>query len=143
MFAVCYSGFFRKQSKQVLAWVLPAPIVGMLFITDFTPPITHNFQMLFFWCVPYLLVGLALLTVSMVKEKNGKRKRSRLVSNLVAFPPILFQIVVNYTFKTFFHLTKFWRYMLFIITLLFISFLISAMKRLKWNLTVLDKNNGI
>lgn len=128
MFAVSYSGLFRRKKKMILAGVLPIPIIGMLFLTSFTPPIQHNFQALFFWCVPYLIVGLILLTYSFLKEKNPKRKRSRLFSNIVAFPPILFQIVANYTLKAFFDVQEVWRFMPFVITILLVTFLLLGIK---------------
>lgn len=128
MYAITYSGVFHKNTKVILAWILPLPIVGMLFLTSFTPPIEHNFLVLFLWCVPYLIVGLTLLTFSYITEKTAKRKRSRLFSNLVAFPPILFQIVANYTLKAFFDNQEVWRYMPFVIMLLLISFLLFGIK---------------
>ncbi|WP_373230593.1 ATP-binding protein [Cohnella sp.] len=128
MYAISYSDIFHNKVKSILTWALPLPIFGMLFLTSFTPPIEHNFLVLFYWCVPYLIMGLTLLSYSYLREKNLKRKRSRLFSNLVAFPPILFQIVANYTLKAFFEIQEVWRFMPFVITFLLISFLLLGIK---------------
>lgn len=128
MFAISYSDIFRRKMKAILSGVLPIPIIVMFFLTSFTPPIEHNFRVLFFWCVPYLIVGLVLLTYSFIKEKNIKRKKSRFYSNLVAFPPILFQIVANYTLKAFFDVHEIWRFMPFVIMILLVTFLLLGIK---------------
>ncbi|MGG2196457.1 sensor histidine kinase [Paenibacillus validus] len=128
MFAISYSGLFRRKVKTILLWTLPVPILVMLWITPFSPDIQLNFQVLFSWCVPYLITGIILLMYSFVIEKNVKRKKSRLFSNLVAFPPILFQIVANYTLKAFFDIQEIWRFMPFVITVLLMSFLLLGIK---------------
>lgn len=128
MFAISYSGFFNKQLKNKLACVLLIPIVIMLFNTPFYPDIKNNFRILFMWCVPYLLVGMTLLIVSYAKESIQLIKRNRFYIILFTFPPIIFQIFVNYTFKAFFDFEEVWRLMPLVITLLFMTFVILISK---------------
>jgi len=145
MYAICTSGFFKQTTRKTLAIVLPLPIVVMFLITPMTPDIELNFKILFSWCVPYLLTGLFLLVYSYAKEKNTLIKKSRAVSNLVAFPPIIFQIFANYTFKAFFQFNEVWRYMPFVITVLLVSFILFGLKygvlgvRLKFEKDRLDR----
>lgn len=128
MYAICYSGFFGKKARRLMAYILPLPIIVMFFITPMSPDVQHNFKILFIWCVPYLLLGLGLLIYSFLKEKNPLMRKSRMFSNLVAIPPIIFQIYANYTLKAFFQVNEIWRYMPLVITVLFVSFLIFGTK---------------
>lgn len=123
MFAVCFSGFFGKKTKRILAAILPIPIVVTFFLTPMTPDIQIDFTFLFYWCVPYLIAGLILLFISYIKEPVASRKRNRLYTIVFASPPIIFQIFVNYTFKAFFDFPEIWRLMPFVMGLLFLLFI--------------------
>lgn len=129
MFAVCYSGFFSKKIKIIFSSVLPIPIVIMFFLTPMTPDIQNNFEILFYWCVPYLVAGLLLILIRYIKETAAYRKRSHLYTILFSFPPILFQIFVNYTFRAFFQFQEVWRLMPFVITAVFVLFVILVSKQ--------------
>lgn len=128
MFTICFSGFFRRKAKTVLGIVLPIPIAIMYFLTPMTPDINLNFRYLFYWCVPYLMAGLLLLLISYIKEPIALRKRNRLYTMIFASPPIIFQILVNYTFKAFFDFPEIWRLMPFVIALVFVLFIILLTK---------------
>lgn len=144
MFAISYSDLFRHRAKAYLARALLIPIILMSILSSITSSMGPNYRLLFFWSVPLLFVGLYFLTYSFLNEKNLKRKRNRLYTNLIVFPPILFQVVAYYTLNAFFDVFELWRLMPFVIALSLATFLIFSVKygvfgvRLKFEKDCLD-----
>jgi len=127
MFSVYYSGYFSSVSKRLLSWAAAAPIVVMFSITTFYPVLNHNYEILILWVGPYIIFGSILLVHSYFKEKNPLLKRSRLLANSLALPPVLFQLFSNYILRLFdFH--EAWRFNAVFIAILFVFFIVYITK---------------
>lgn len=126
MFALTFSNLFSNRINSVLTYLLAIPIIVMIFITPFSPVLRLDFNILFYWCVPYIVGALSILGISHFQENNDAIRKTRFYTNLVVFPPMIFLVIANYTLKAFFvEFQETWRYMpvfIIILCLLFIIF---------------------
>ncbi|NQX66594.1 HAMP domain-containing histidine kinase [Paenibacillus alba] len=126
IFCLCYSELFGRRKKAILKAIMFGPVILMFYITPLLPEIIHNYPITILWVAPYILIGSGLLIFSYYKETNPLLKKSRLFTNLIALPPVLFQLVSNYTLRLF-SFDEVWRLnaiMMFFLLVLFIVLMI-------------------
>ncbi|WP_171683188.1 sensor histidine kinase [Paenibacillus planticolens] len=110
----------------MLKVTLFCPVILMFFITPLTPAIAHNYKVAILWVAPYIIAGSCFLLFTYIKETNPFSKKRRLLTNLIALPPVLFQLLSNYIFRLF-QFNEVWRLnaiMMFFLFVLFIIFII-------------------
>ena len=127
VFCICYSDLFHSRTKNILKCVLFIPIIFMLYSTPMFPVLKHNYHQIIIWVGPYILIGSGLLLYSYFKETNPITKKSRLFTNVVALPPVLFQLFSNYTLRLF-HIDEMWRLNSIMICVLLVLFIILITK---------------
>ncbi|OPH52045.1 hypothetical protein BC351_33310 [Paenibacillus ferrarius] len=126
IFCLCSSDLFGRRRKMLLKAILMGPVILMFSITLILPELIRNYHPTIIWVAPYILIGSGLLIYSYYKEKNPLLKKSRLFTNMIALPTVLFQLVSNYTLR-FFRFDEVWRLnaiMMFFLLVLFIFLMI-------------------
>ncbi|AGA60058.1 signal transduction histidine kinase (plasmid) [Thermobacillus composti KWC4] len=126
MYALTTTPKLSSRFTKILGYVLWLPIVPSIFVSKWWPLLQPNFKFLFFWCVPYYLIGIVLILTSFIKEKSPTTRQEKLFLVVIITPLVLFQIIVNYTLKAFFNNDYAWRLMPGVIALVFFSFFILA-----------------
>jgi signal transduction histidine kinase len=101
MFSICYSGIFNSRVKWQASFLLLLPIAATLTQIQLSPALMHPFQLMYMWVFPYIVTGAIVLIYSLSKEKNPYIRKDRKFVLLVALPPILSQLVWNYTIRMF------------------------------------------
>lgn len=127
MFSIVYSVTTTRKVKNTLACVLVLPIIITLLITPMKQSIQLDFVILFYWSVPYYLVGCILVIYSYSKETNLVRKRNRLITVFFVVPPVIVIIVLNHmerAIRTF----DGYRYISMFVWMAFVIFVVSAVR---------------
>lgn len=122
MFSICYCGFYSTRVKKSAAFLLLLPIAATLTQTQLFPTLSHPFKIMFIWVFPYILTATILLVYSVVQEQNPYLRKDRMFVLLVALPPVLSQLIWNYTLRMF-EMNDIWRFNSITITLLFLIFI--------------------
>ncbi|OIK14228.1 hypothetical protein BIV60_12020 [Bacillus sp. MUM 116] len=98
MYAIVYSGIFRKKSIKIFSYILLIPV----FISFFMQPwnLANKDQYFYInhaiWVIPYNLYSCWLLISSYFKEKNKQVKQNRLFTAFILVPTILAGMVFIY-----------------------------------------------
>ena len=127
MFSIVYSVTTTRRVKNTLACALVLPIIMTLLITPMKQGIQLDFVILFFWSVPYYLVGCVLIIYSYSKETNLVRKRNRLITVFFVVPPVIVIVVLNHierAIRTF----DGYRYISMFVWMAFVIFIVSAIR---------------
>jgi two-component system NtrC family sensor kinase len=127
MFSIVYSVTTTRRVKNALACALVLPIIITLLITPMKHSIQLDFLILFFWAVPYYLVGCLLVIYSYIRETNWVRRRNRLITVFFVVPPVLVIVVINHmerAIRTF----DGYRYISMFVGMAFVIFIVSAIR---------------
>lgn len=127
MFSIIYSVTTTRRVKNILACTLILPIFITLLITPMKQGIQLDFVLLFYWSVPYYLVGCLLVIYSYSKETNLVRKRNRLITVCFVVPPVIVIVVLNHmerAIRTF----EGYRYISMFVWMAFVIFIGSAIR---------------
>ncbi|MEW9701731.1 sensor histidine kinase [Paenibacillus sp. SI8] len=127
MFSIVYAVPATRQVKNALACALVLPIILTLLITPMKNGIQLDFLILFFWAVPYYLIGCFLVIFSYRRETIWVRKRNRLITIFFVVPPVLVIVVINHlerAIQTF----EGYRYISMFVGMAFVIFIVSAIR---------------
>lgn len=86
MYAIVFTKIASAKIKNVLAIALFAPIILMIFKTQFYPDIALDFMFLLIWCTPYYIVATYLIFRSWYSEKNKTIKKSKFNVLIIVVP---------------------------------------------------------
>lgn len=86
----------RPTVRAYLKLVLLLPVFMMLLTTKFTPAMHLNEGLLLVWSAPYYLLSCYWLIISLVREQDRRRKRSRLVVTAIVVPTLLAVLFLIY-----------------------------------------------
>ncbi|CAM4042801.1 HAMP domain-containing histidine kinase [Paenibacillus alkaliterrae] len=128
MYGLTVSQLIPAKRVKILSYLLAIPIIPSILVSKWSPVLVPNFKFLFFWCVPYFLISIGIITYSFIKEKNPIIRQEKIFTVTVVFPLIIFQILVNYTLKAFFYNDHAWRFMPVMIAFVFTGFIVLGTK---------------
>jgi signal transduction histidine kinase len=95
VFSLLYSGNITLAAVRSLLKIgLLIPIIVMAGLTAFGPPLNMDFRLLLLWTGPYYLTACWLLIVSLWKEQDSVKKRSRFVVTAIIVPTLLAVLVL-------------------------------------------------
>jgi len=98
VFAIVYAGFLERNRKRLalLEWLLFLPVPAMLAAGLRAPALHIDYRLLLLWSGPYYLLSCGLLVVSLWREPDARRRRSRFVTTVIVVPTLLAVLVFIY-----------------------------------------------
>ncbi|RXZ80108.1 histidine kinase [Paenibacillaceae bacterium] len=90
VFSIVYSEQVAAvRTRGYLKGLLLLPAVVTICVTPFTPQLNMDYGLLLAWSGPYYLISCYLLIVSLWKEQDRHKKRSRFITTIIIVPTLL------------------------------------------------------
>jgi len=111
LFCLLYSGLFVQARPRMLAkLLLLVPVLGSVTQALLTTDLNLDYRWLLGWTAPYYLLACISLVVSLWREKNGSKKRNKLITTLIIVPTVLAVLLFINVAKVFYPDFAFFRY---------------------------------
>lgn len=116
-----------SRSKTVILLLLSVPSIVMFFLYPLTPDFQPDYKILSAWVVFYTVAAIAIMMISIVKEKEPSKKYQKVLAGIFTIPTSLSIMWTSYLSVAMgFH--ELWYLNIWIILFQFVVFIFMAVK---------------
>jgi len=134
MYGLSFIETIKPKIIIILGCMLTAPVIYSFIFLPFKPNSWRTsaesiiyFRTLSLWCIPYIILGVALIIYSMVKEKKPRVKLQKKLTVFIAIP-ITTSCIVNHFILRSLGFSSAWKYIIPVTVVMFGFFLLFGVK---------------
>lgn len=123
-------------------WVKLLIFTSVYILYHVTNAFKPSYLILSAWVAPYVIGANIPLLYSCFKARNPKHKKQQILTTILVIPPTMFSLMTNYL-SSIFNVYNVWQYNVWIVALIFVFFVMFAVRFGVFNIRVRFEKTGL